>query len=134
MKPIIKLLFVGLFILSLSSCAKQKLTNTWLLEQFIENGDDKTIAFLQQKEYYKLVFQDDGTIIFQSKHNGQEVESTARWKFAHKNTKIIITHSNGITDTWFVKSLSSRELNVETISTNWQGVEYNREYFYTCID
>lgn len=108
-----------LFILSITSCAKQKLSNSWQVSYFKENGVDKTSEFHILFPNYKITFHDEGDFVVSASPLGVPISLTGTWSFENggKQIKLVYDDQNEGTDTWDCLKLTSSELNVSKTRT-----------------
>lgn len=114
MKTIIKALFIGLFILSLSSCAKKKLSQSWVVVTFKEDGVDRTSDFHLLFPNYTITFHDAGDFVASAQPLGIPLSLTGTWTFEDggKKIKLVYDDQNEGTQVWNCHKLTNDELEV----------------------
>lgn len=114
MKKLIKTLFIGLFILSLSSCAKQKLTNSWTVASYKEDGTDLTSEFHILFPNYVITFENNGGFEAKAQPLGISLTLTGTWEFLENGKKLKLKYDDQDqgTQVWNCHKLTADELEV----------------------
>ena len=130
MKKLLPVLIFGWIAVFSTSCAKQKLTKTWQVSQYKEDGEDKTSEFHLIFPGYQLTFFDNGDFEATAFPLGIETTLTGTWEFQDAKTKLKLDYDdqNEGTQVFDCHKLTSDELNVS------RQTDKKEEIFLVAVD
>lgn len=99
--------------------AKARLVNTWTLVSYTIDGSSQTINGTLTYDIQK-----DGTAIVTASSGGFSFSDTGSWEFNSDKTSVILTDSNGGTDTYELVMLKNKDL-------KWRQTDNGYEEIWT---
>lgn len=132
-------IIIGLFFLTvygLQSCrykdgpnftlrsAKARLTNTWKLNHYIDNGVDQTSTFNTLSPNYTLVIKDDGEYVITTTFI-IPLKETGQWSFNNEKTEFNLKKNGTGTNIWKITKLKTKELWAEQTDSKNHLIQYH---------
>ncbi len=129
MKKCVLIIAVSLFLLSCKKYEEgplfsfrsktERLSNTWKVQQYFENGVDKTNDFNNIfKDYIMTISKENSYTITYKAFGIINYSEAGTWYFNTDKTKVTFKNNNNNTSTWKILKLMEKELWSEYIDTN----------------